>query len=372
MTIEGELVVRLAWNGSRVSDVAIRSSRPLAVPSVLAGRTVDEASAIVPRLYSVCATAQGAAASAALQCAVGLDPTPSMRSVAPAIVAEAIQEQLRRLLIDLPALVDLAPAVEPVASARRAIAPLLADGSATLPADVARVVSPIVERHLFAMPASAWLAQSSVDDVRAWARRGETPPAKVVARWLAGDASLGASDVAPMPAADRAVLEEAVLAPLGEDPAFAAAPRWRGAPVETGPWARAIDHPLVAACTRSFGNGVVARTIARITTVAQDLGRLMDDAGDAIDGWSPRAGEGASRVETARGMLVHLAQVEGGRVARYAIVAPTEWNFHPDGALARGLARLEDPDAASLRGRAGQVVQALDPCVACRVEVIRA
>ena len=31
--------------------------------------------------------------------------------------------------------------------------------------------------------------------------------------------------------------------------------------------------------------------------------------------------------------LLHLMQVKDGRVGRYVIVAPTEWNFHPQGAF---------------------------------------
>ena len=45
----------------------------------------------------------------------------------------------------------------------------------------------------------------------------------------------------------------------------------------------------------------------------------------------------AAMAEMARGLLVHAVRVEGGRIADYAIVAPTEWNFHPRGALFREL-----------------------------------
>ncbi|WP_319381231.1 hypothetical protein, partial [Thiomicrorhabdus sp.] len=44
-------------------------------------------------------------------------------------------------------------------------------------------------------------------------------------------------------------------------------------------------------------------------------------SGDTCQSW----------VETARGRLYHLAHVESGKVTDYAICAPTEWNFHPDG-----------------------------------------
>jgi Ni,Fe-hydrogenase I large subunit len=74
-------------------------------------------------------------------------------------------------------------------------------------------------------------------------------------------------------------------------------------------------------------------------------------------------------VQTARGLLLHRARIDAGHVSGYEIVAPTEWNFHPAGALAHGLDGMEADDEATLRKHARLVVQGLDPCVACRIEV---
>jgi Ni,Fe-hydrogenase I large subunit len=77
-------------------------------------------------------------------------------------------------------------------------------------------------------------------------------------------------------------------------------------------------------------------------------------------------------VETARGLLVHRVRIAEGRVADYRIVAPTEWNFHPQGALARGLVGMGAGNAIALKRQALLAVQALDPCVACSVEIAHA
>jgi Ni,Fe-hydrogenase I large subunit len=78
---------------------------------------------------------------------------------------------------------------------------------------------------------------------------------------------------------------------------------------------------------------------------------------------APRVGLGW--VETARGALAHLIELDadGARIARYRILAPTEWNFHPRGALAAGLLGVHEPRRADLRRRALWLLQALDPCV---------
>ena len=56
-------------------------------------------------------------------------------------------------------------------------------------------------------------------------------------------------------------------------------------------------------------------------------------------------------------------------VTDYRIVAPTEWNFHPGGPLAQGLKGRSAADTGQLEREARTVVQSLDPCVACRVEI---
>jgi coenzyme F420-reducing hydrogenase alpha subunit len=72
-----------------------------------------------------------------------------------------------------------------------------------------------------------------------------------------------------------------------------------------------------------------------------------------------------------RGLLVHHVQLEGrdaaARVASCHVVAPTEWNVPPDGAVARALERLpgasgEPPSADTLR-RVTVLMAAYDPCV---------
>jgi len=76
------------------------------------------------------------------------------------------------------------------------------------------------------------------------------------------------------------------------------------------------------------------------------------------------AGVGLAQVQAARGLLVHRLAVADGLVRDYRILAPTEWNFHPQGAAALGLAALPARDEATLRRQAGLFITALDPCVA--------
>ena len=75
-------------------------------------------------------------------------------------------------------------------------------------------------------------------------------------------------------------------------------------------------------------------------------------------------GQGIAWCEMARGLLLHWVQLDAaGKVADYRVIAPTEWNFHPEGALARAVRALPPDDTAS----AWVLAAAYDACVACSV-----
>ena len=92
------------------------------------------------------------------------------------------------------------------------------------------------------------------------------------------------------------------------------------------------------------------------------------------------ANEGLGWCEMARGLLVHWVQLDPqGRIARYRVLAPTEWNLHAQGGAARLLAGL----ASAASGRVIQggasartfdfaqvraVAAAYDPCVELHIE----
>ena len=69
----------------------------------------------------------------------------------------------------------------------------------------------------------------------------------------------------------------------------------------------------------------------------------------------------------ARGLLVHSVQLDGpgldARVLACRVVAPTEWNFHPQGAVAQVLATLPTGLTPPLEQRILALMTAFDPCV---------
>ena len=81
-----------------------------------------------------------------------------------------------------------------------------------------------------------------------------------------------------------------------------------------------------------------------------------------------RDGVGVGQIEAARGRLAHAVELNGEKVSRCSILAPTEWNFYPEGAAARGLARIAERGGKHCADLARLFVTAVDPCVGADVE----
>ncbi|MFZ5539013.1 MAG: nickel-dependent hydrogenase large subunit [Pseudomonadota bacterium] len=358
MKLEGELAIRLRFDGAHVRDVAIDSTRPHVADRLLAGRPVDEAVALVPRLFAICGRAQGIAAQLAAEAARGADSGPMAAARTRAIEAEIAQEYLWRALIDWPQAVDREPDTEALAAVRAALAADAAPSSGA--------VREVIETRVLGGDAEDWVA-SHVPAFEMWIARAPTAAAQFAAAVQRDGPRHGAGGtplLPPMNASNAARFAAA----LDADAAFERLPQLDGRPAETGAIARMQSAPLVAALAAAYGRSILVRFVARIAELARlASGRPAPLAllGRATCG----PGRGLGWVETARGLLVHTVELDGDLVRRYRIVAPTEWNFHPRGAFAAGLAGAYAASEIDLRRRAHWLAQSLDPCVAYRVEI---
>lgn len=380
MALEGELLVHLAWNGHRVQQVTLHSSRPFAVARLFAGKRPHEVVATVPLLFSICAGAQRAAAAGALAAAGVPGVSCSQAGNELGVILETVQEYFWRLLVDWPEATGREALAPPVAAVRRQIAalPRGPDGAPSVQnptaiGELGAALRALARKTIYAMAPAAWLSLGEGTGLQAWAERGATLPAKLLGELLQAMPEVGRSDVALMPPTAPETLVAAIV-PAMDEPQFARTPTWNGAPVETGALARMCSQPLVAAQVARHGNAVATRMVARLVELAMTLEELAGSPGTEpatarIQTLPLGSGEGLAAVQTARGLLLHRARLADGQVMDYQIVAPTEWNFHPDGALVRGLSGLAVDDEPALELRARVAVQALDPCVGCRIEV---
>jgi uptake hydrogenase large subunit len=375
--LAGELTIDLITRDAVVSAVQIASTRPQVADRLLAGKPADAAVALVPQLFTICGRAQGLAADLALQAARGqLGADPAQRHARnQRIEMEIAQEYLWRALLDWPTAVGMNADAAVLADLRRA---LNADPAAADPATRAAVAR-AAERGVFGGSAQAWFEHEHVPAFEIWIAQGATPAARFVGAVQREGARHGAprsaAEVPLLPSLAQPQVLAEVAAALAADEAFAREPLFDGRPAETGAVSRHAAHSLVAALLAAFGRSTLTRLAARITELAR-IAAGIESAAPLYGALTLAAGAGVRRglgwVETARGVLVHLIDLDGvgaderggrERIARYRILAPTEWNFHPRGAVAAGLLGVHAPSADELRQRADWLVQSLDPCV---------
>lgn len=392
MSVEGRLTIDLDRAADGTGRVQIASSRPLGLARAFAGKTADDAVRTLPLLFNVCGMAQGVAAVQACECALAVTvdrQTGALRALL--VCMESLREHLVRAVMDWrrflghePQTTDMLRVMRLCVSARHTLDPddrlLTIGGVGRLAAGafapiLAEVVA-LTEELVTGEPMATWLARVSADDLDAWSQAAQTPSQQLVRAVLdRGWAGAGKAEVCFLPDLSDGALAERLFE--ADTDAFVAAPTWDGSPCETSPLGRQAENPLVRDLARVHGSGLSTRIAARLVEIGElprVMGRLAasaaeDGAGQSGDGAERgRVGRGVAQVEAARGRLVHGVEIADNVVQRYAVVAPTEWNFHGAGGAARGLADIagRSEDVSEI---ADLFVTTVDPCVGYELRV---
>jgi len=367
MSISGKLNLRIEWDGNIVHSVSLKSTRPKAY-QMLEGKTPDNAVQLAPLLFSVCGKAQQAAAMAAVAVAQGIELS-KIQALERNVGCEAMQENLWRLLLDWPGLLGLAQQQPQFVHWHGALNAMAA-GHGNAEIFLAELL-----QAMLGVTYAEWKQLNSYAKWSEWWNAGQGLCAPVFAA-LDHEASRLDFVGEPAPCALQpnwraADVWQIFAGLLGHE--FAAMPQYNGKPMETGALAHSQYTPLLQDMMRKRPSRLATRVIARLLdlldsaeALAQEniTGRIQSvPAADAV---------GLSWVRTARGMLLHLVRIEAGQVARYLTVAPTEWNFHPQGALASDLDGLKENNAERLMQTVKYYVLSLDPCVEYEIEIAHA
>lgn len=327
--LEGGIDLLLAADGDgRHRLLELRNRRPLAVTRLLTGLAPDAALARVPLLWSVCAKAQGSAAAAALAVAQG---RPLPEGLGERVLGERLVEHVWRLALDWTARLGLEQQAALVWTVRDAVR-----SRTPLPKPALQALSTLFERIVEALHAQR---------LGGIGARSPWRPLPAATDWPALDAALGAG-------------ADAVAA-------YVLHPRLAGRPAETGALARMSPSARVARALAGDGPCIATRLLALWMELRADWGRIQRaaSAGDLIRVHAPRPDVGIAQVDCARGTLTHRVVLAAGVVTHWQVLAPTEWNFHPQGPLADGIATLPACAPAVALHAAETLAAALDPCV---------
>lgn len=353
---------------------AVAGQRPVLgagrLAALLRGSRGDAVGQALTSVFTLCAHAHRRTSELAMGAARG-DPGVQVNELS--LLAETARDHLRSIALDWPQRNEAAP---DLAWLRRC--PLrLAGAPIDDPDPASRVLAELrrwLERDVLLAPPADWLArQSDPAALAAWCREhaARLPPARCLAEWHPLTAHLAppahcldvlGGDVQGLQANVRTLAHH-----IAGDPGFVQQPTWRDAPAENGPWARQRHLRAGATLTGSAWSRLTSRWLELVAIAVHGPAAVDDGPLLAAGALALATGEGIAWCEMARGLLFHWVRVDAeGAVLDYRVLAPTEWNFHPGGTLAREVARLEPGDTATARALAA----AFDPCVACAIVAV--
>lgn len=363
----GKVHIRIIWNGEVVLGVEVKSTRPHAY-RLLIGRLPENAVQLVPMLYSICGKAQQAAAIAATSAAQG-NVLLQDKEIECEVACEAMQEHLWRLLLDWPAQLGLPKQQQQFVRWHGALKELSGDRGN------AKNLSAELHQILLGMTHSEWKKIDSYAKLSEWQKTGQCLLAPVFAALDLKESRLqfaGASEAfALLPNWSATEVMQVYADKLNNN--FAEMPHYAGKTMETGALASTQHAPLLQDVLRKRPANLLARLIARLVDLLDSAEALaLDNFTGRVQSVSASNATGLSLVRTARGMLLHQVCIEAERIEEYLIVAPTEWNFHPEGTLVSGLTGLKENDKMRLMETVKTFVLSLDPCVEYEIEISHA
>jgi hypothetical protein len=318
-------------------------------------------------VFNLCSHAHRLCSQLAIEAAApGRLPAP--QEVGERLRLETAQEHVRRIGLDWPRLLSKTGNPDEDGGAIAATlpgCPLLTSSAAERWTEVAHWL----HQAWLGMPAAAWLAAWTAgggDWLRAWCEQQSTDGrgAHGLAELLCGARSADGGGVLDPTVSLRAHAAPEQMrrldAALASTPGFAMQPLWRGACAHTGSWARLNAPEQASACTPWTLLGCRMAELTRLCLPGETRGADWLAWGALSTGPS----QGIAWVEMARGLLVHQVSLDAAcdRVVACRVLAPTEWNFHPQGVVAERISRL-DADAPDAPRQLCLLMAAFDPCV---------
>ena len=366
--------IRIALDPGRAGLAEVHNPRSESIIARLAGWSHAQAARSLRSLLPICGAAHTVALLAAIEGALDVEIDPAQQAARRAVVeVECLLSVAWRVLVDWAMLLDGEPLSGPLRDIRRTGAALehaifgtaawAVAGGIGLAPDVAAAAraSGDLEEMLHGLCPPEMQTQAAASPESLAGASGCAIPARMVALSLQDEAVRARTHRLPLfSGADAAWF----AARLTSDSDFSRAPTLDGTPAEVGALASA-RHIALLSQARAEG----ASTPLRLAAQTCDLGAFQDrlkaalvhlgrSGPTSID--CDREGRGAAVVETARGPLAYIVCVAGGRLERVANIAPTEWNFHPQGPCVTSLLAAGAPlDSRS----ASLIALGFDPCV---------
>ncbi|MBQ0807007.1 MAG: hypothetical protein KBT55_03460 [Porticoccus sp.] len=375
----GHLLILLPLK-NQGGPVQISSTRPRHVHQLFCDKPLKYVLQTTPLLFNVCRHAQTIATARAMEGALGYTATKSTEQLRDTLVSlEALYEHLWKLLIDLPPLLGLPVRHQEMAKVSQQLKPLMDK------LHQACNLIKLTETSLELKNSPTHLDLSLTHELGTLLF-GQT--ARPEGSWSELQHNKGLAGnllraIAPLdwpntfhshqlPAIDST---EARTLLATQDPhqfihQYSSAHSNR---FETGALLRMFNQPLVKQSREEHNHCLSMRMTALLveTDLLLQGTQFPRQDNKSITSVSE---QGHSEVETTRGRLTHALSLKKNSsgepvIKNIAIVAPTDWNFHPNGAAAQLLSEIPTVSKEKTYQSAELLIQLINPCVAYHLEV---
>jgi len=365
MSLNGELniMLHLDKQGEQfiLKDVDIDLARPNIAQRMLIGQSPEQAIMRISQLMTVCQHAQTAAGKLAL----GYELTAQEIQN---IEYENIEQGFWRLVIDLPKSLGAELSLDSFIGLRKAIAQQ----------DHGNII--IFAKQLFLqicqLETQAFTSLTAEQFLH-WLESTDSPMSSYLKQISQLVVNSNSEHFSMLTSFTHEALFEKVSRYLLTDYGYCQKPHVDNKSYETGSLSLIPSQSLAEVFT---GMGVAGRFASRLLYIAQKTNALEDESTkvNVFGTYTPLIHQktnsnveesnvdNSSRlawVQTARGLLIHLANIQQGEISQYSIIAPTEWNFHPEGALTKVLINSRYNSQQAARESARLAVLGLDPCI---------
>jgi coenzyme F420-reducing hydrogenase alpha subunit len=387
MSIEGEIKISVVARSGQVESVSITSTRPLHITKLFAGKSIDSVAEIMNALYQLCNTAHRFAFLRLLdESAVITLSQNEIQAYKLLLDLETIREHCFSIASkwsqDADNLIDT-NIINLLATLKEINSTLFANTDALSLADkelqsfnsINKLIIKLEQQLQNLLIGSKNNSESiftDMDSFNNWLQVGESKSVTFL-NYLQQHKLNEIGDVKVSHLPDLNLQEVSAL--LNND-AYIQHPSYQEITCETTPYSRQSKHQFIKQLVNVHGNGVLTRAVSQLLEVFELLNKVKHDYRDiepeniSYNIQLPVLETSALvQLEAARGRLVHQLSIENEKIKTYQILAPTEWNFHPEGVLNNMIKSLSFTDKEDLIKRVKLLVNAIDPCVGYSVEV---
>jgi len=383
---EGHINIEMCLGTGSKPIVSITSNRPTQACKIFIGKTPEQVLSVVPLLFNVCGVAQSRASLSAIQQCLNITPKARHEIARDMLLlVENSKEHLLKIELSWPKLFGFpitSKTLPYISQLTSLFEKTLFDNHAfqldsslnTHYLHVETLIDELddyLEATVFQQPPNSWCQDGNIETLLSWAEKQSTTAMSSIASIFKNDwLSQGVSSCLQLPKLN----EQSLLTRLNDDDAhhFIQSPQWEGSCYETTVLSRQLSQPIIKSLNNEFGTCLITRWTARLAELAiipQQLRSLLQQLKKArpSDTADSAATTELAQVEAARGLLVHRVTIENGLINQYQILAPTEWNFHPEGLIKQCLENINN--SKQVENIAHLVVNSIDPCVGYKLSI---